>query len=462
MEMEPKPTYPLPSTEVLEGFSHAIPGVLYHFETAADGRWRFLYLSSRVEALYGVAPDAAYKDADCLTRCILAEDRIAHRSSVEAACKSLTPWAHEHRIETPSGERKWVRAQATPHPQPDGSIQWFGILTDITASRRIENALRDREAQYRRLLSNLKAGVVVHGPDTRILLSNAEANRLLGLERHEILGKAATTLEWSFVHEDGSCMRPTEYPVNRVLATHQPVRGQLVGINRPGQADRTWVMVNAFPEDDDNGVLRSVVVTFVDLTERVQIHKQLQESESLTRSILDALPESMVVLDRQGVIVQANKAWTRLAREGGADARIQSPTGIDYGAVCRGVVEPGEKSESMYAWEGICAVQRGDRPEFTHQYRCDTPTKTKWSRMRVIPLGNVPHPGVVVAHEDITERVELEAHLQALATTDDMTDLSNRRHFLAQLAAEQERLQRQVGEHSRRADAGPGSVQGRQ
>ena len=35
--------------------------------------------------------------------------------------------------------------------------------------------LRDKEAPYHNLLDNVPAGVVVHGPDTRVLLSNAVA-----------------------------------------------------------------------------------------------------------------------------------------------------------------------------------------------------------------------------------------------------------------------------------------------
>ena len=49
----------------------------------------------------------------------------------------------------------------------------------------------------------------------------------------------------------------------------------------------------------------------------------------------------------------------------------------------------------------------------------------------------------LIAHENITERKRLEVALQTMATTDDLTGLANRRHFLARLAEEQARLQRQ-------------------
>lgn len=50
--------------------------------------------------------------------------------------------------------------------------------------------------------------------------------------------------------------------------------------------------------------------------------------------------------------------------------------------------------------------------------------------------------GAVVVFHDIRERKRLEAELQALATTDPLTGLPNRRHFLTLLAQEMSRLQR--------------------
>lgn len=50
--------------------------------------------------------------------------------------------------------------------------------------------------------------------------------------------------------------------------------------------------------------------------------------------------------------------------------------------------------------------------------------------------------GAVVVFRDISERKRLEAELQALATTDALTGLPNRRHFLAQLDQEAARIRR--------------------
>lgn len=122
----------------LNELTHVIPGVVYRFRINPNGSWQFCYLSEGIRELYETSPEAAYADHQVLSHCILQEDQASHRASIELANENLTPWTHEHRILTPSGKLKWVRGQALPSPQHDGSVVWNGILIDITESKNTE------------------------------------------------------------------------------------------------------------------------------------------------------------------------------------------------------------------------------------------------------------------------------------------------------------------------------------
>lgn len=60
--------------------------------------------------------------------------------------------------------------------------------------------------------------------------------------------------------------------------------------------------------------------------------------------------------------------------------------------------------------------------------------------------------GAEVVFQDISERKRMEAELTRLATTDTLTGVANRRHFIAQLDKEMARIQR-VAEPVARVDA---------
>jgi len=160
-----------------------------------------------------------------------------------------------------------------------------------TAAEAIERlqtqaALRASERNYRGLVENLDAGVVVHGPDTQIRFANPMAARLLGLTAEQMRGKAAIDPAWCFVREDGSRMPPAEYPVNRALAAGEPLRQLNLGILRPDRAAPTWVQCEAHPLRDDQGAVRRIVVTFFDISARKEAELELERHRDHLESLV--------------------------------------------------------------------------------------------------------------------------------------------------------------------------------
>ena len=147
----------------------------------------------------------------------------------------------------------------------DGNFSGYrGIGRDITAQHLAEAEVRAREAQYRTLIEHLSAGVVVHAPDTAVLMANRAAAQLLGLSPAQMLGRTAADPAWRFVREDGTPMPVDEYPVVRVQATGEPVVDLVAGVEHG--AGRTWVIARAFPEFDEQRRLTRIIVTFSDIT----------------------------------------------------------------------------------------------------------------------------------------------------------------------------------------------------
>jgi diguanylate cyclase (GGDEF)-like protein/PAS domain S-box-containing protein len=153
------------------------------------------------------------------------------------------------------------------------------VFSDVSEKYRAALALKKSEQQYRSLLENLSSGVVVHRPDTSILLSNTMAASLLGLTQSQMLGKTAPDPDWCFLREDGTPLPLEEYPVNLVLGSGVPLQNYVCGVRRPGYAEPTWLICNAYPFRDDEGKLLHAVVTFTDITQRKQAEAALVSSE---------------------------------------------------------------------------------------------------------------------------------------------------------------------------------------
>jgi PAS domain S-box-containing protein len=187
-------------------------------------------------------------------------------------------WNIEHRFRGVDGQWHPVLARGIAVRNEQGQITcWAGINLDVSERHRAEAALRESEEKHRHLIQNLNVGVVVHAPDTRIVLFNSIACSILGLSAEQMDGRAAMDPAWQFIHENGGTMGLQDYPVMQVVRTRQPLGQFMVGINRPGGGGLAWVLVDAYPEFNEQQQLRQVVVTFTDVTERKRAEVELEK-----------------------------------------------------------------------------------------------------------------------------------------------------------------------------------------
>ncbi|MBK8573291.1 MAG: PAS domain-containing protein [Holophagaceae bacterium] len=178
------------------------------------------------------------------------------------------------------GTVEWTRWECRPWYEADGSIGGIIVYTELISERkRAQAVLLVSEEKYRTLIDNLSTGLVVHGPDSSILLANGMASALLGLSKEQMLGKTAVDPEWRFLQEDGSPLPLEGYPVNRVLASGEGFKGLVIGVCRPDRATPTWLLGNAYPVKDAAGQIAEVVITFGDITALKQAEAALRESE---------------------------------------------------------------------------------------------------------------------------------------------------------------------------------------
>lgn len=273
-----------------------------------DWHWTMLFITDGCQDVTGYAAEDLINNAKRSYLDIIHPDDREHvQAAILDGVQWHVPFHITYRIITPDDDVRWVWEQGTALPaQSDTPTQLEGIVIDITHSKRTEEALRESEMTYRKLLFNLNAGVVVHAADTSVLLANPNACNLLGLTEAQVMGREAVDPTWAFLRSDNSIMPIEEYPVNQVIRANKSLHNLVVGVQRAAQGDVAWGLVNGFPVYNDAGDIEQVVISFVDITERKQSEEDLRREHNQLNSITETVPVGVLVFDSSGTITFAN------------------------------------------------------------------------------------------------------------------------------------------------------------
>lgn len=138
--------------ERLRGITRNIPGTIFQFYVRDTGEYAMSYVSERLTELLGIEAEMDALFPTFLSR-IHKEDKERLLASIRKAVESAVPWKFEGRLDLPSGREMWFEGFATPRQHGDRLV-YDGILLDITARKRAEEALEKRMVALTRPLDD--------------------------------------------------------------------------------------------------------------------------------------------------------------------------------------------------------------------------------------------------------------------------------------------------------------------
>jgi signal transduction histidine kinase len=156
--------------------------------------------------------------------------------------------------------------------------------------------------------------------------------------------------------------------------------------------------------------LRMLGEIFANALMRQRAEQASQESEALSSAVLASLQDLVAVIDKDGVIIAVNEAWSRCARDHHASPLASVSVGANYLGVCRQAMLA-DGPTALEALIGIESVLNGYRAAFGLEYRCAILDGEAWYVMSVEPLRQADG-GAVISHRDITDRKRAEMTVQ--------------------------------------------------
>lgn len=200
---------------------------------------------------------------------------------------------------------RYVRVVETGEPHDlelrydaDGIDGWFRNMavklddglaisfSDVSERRSLESdqrrllfELEARNAFIEAVFRQVPAGILVaEAPSGRLLLSNREAERIVGhpysyghtLEEHDRLAGIKG------YHPDSTLYAPGDWPLDRALRDGEVVTAEEIELERP-DASRLTISVNAGPISGSDGQVIAAVAAFHDVSERRRLEGELRQ-----------------------------------------------------------------------------------------------------------------------------------------------------------------------------------------
>ncbi len=118
------------------------------------------------------------------------EDRPAVREQAELLRNGYSVPPLEHRIIHKDGSIRWVRN--TPVLRKDDFdqhvVSYDGLITDITARKLAEDAVRKSERKYRELMEQASDGIIIINRHGKLLTVNTKISEMLDYPREDLVG----------------------------------------------------------------------------------------------------------------------------------------------------------------------------------------------------------------------------------------------------------------------------------
>lgn len=150
------------------------------------------------------------------------------------------------------------------------------VMLDMTEQRRLAIQLEQQTAELNTVLESIADGLVVFGPEGRVVRMNQSATILLPYDR-DALSRAVAEHEpmERMTSVDGSSISPQRTSIRRAL-NGETVRGEMIRMHHADGSER-WVSTSAAPIRAGSGGALGAVVILTDVTHLQEMRRRMED-----------------------------------------------------------------------------------------------------------------------------------------------------------------------------------------
>nr|WP_276320099.1 PAS domain S-box protein [Parasulfuritortus cantonensis] len=318
------------------------------------------------------------------------------------------------------GRQRWIESTAFPIPGDDSGTLVACMGIDVTEREQAGTQLR----QLATAVEQSPESIVITSLAGDIEYVNEAFVTVTGYSRGEVIGRNPRILH------SGRTPRQTFIDLWGSLGRGEVWSGEFCNRRKDGSDYVERAIIGPIRRPD--GRVSHYVAVKSDITEAKSQEETLRRASMYVRSLIEASLDPLVTIDSRGRITDVNQATETVTGRGRAEL-----IGSDF---CDYFTEP-ERARVGYQR----VFSQGSVTDYPLAIRhVDGGITEVLYNASVYRNQRGKVEGVFAAARDVTELKRMEAELRELATTDYLTNLANRRHYMACLSEQLTLLRRNV------------------
>jgi PAS domain S-box-containing protein len=362
------------------------------------------------------------------------EDRAHTATAWLAAIATQSLYQVEHRLRRHDGQYRNMLARGLPILSCDGTVvEWVGLQTDVTEQKRQQQELDRVRTQLIDAIESLDAGLVMYGPDERLVICNTKYKEMYAACAHAMVPGA--------LYEDILRIFATSgVPDLRGISADEWVAHRLAAHRNPGEPEvqrvaERWIRIGDHRTGDGGVVsLRTDITPLKQaqeaaeaanrtkqerVEELIKVEADLRLQKELLQNVIDHIPWAVFWKDRQSVHLGGNRlaandmgfaSPAEMVGKNDFDLPISRSEAESFMRADREVMESGQPTLDL---EEILTKPDGRRVEILTN-------KVPWRRA----TGEII--GVVGVYLDITDRKRMEEELRNAKLAAEAASRANR------------------------------------